>query len=91
MTKTEDEITKEKEQVAKMIGAKSAMESALSRIKRLEGVLSEMTRYLDDVQGAFGDKLSFNTYLNGRDQGHMKPILIKEQIGRISKLARDVL
>ena len=35
-TKTEDEIAREKEAVQKMVGAKSAMETAIKRIQRLD-------------------------------------------------------
>jgi hypothetical protein len=39
MEKTEEQITKEKEAVTKVIGAKSAMEAALRRIETLENAL----------------------------------------------------
>ena len=47
--KTEDQIQREKEAVAKMVGAKSAMEAALQRIATLEEYGARMARLAHEL------------------------------------------
>lgn len=89
-TKTEDEIAREKEAVQKMVGAKSAMETALKRIERLEGTISRMVLHIDDVSVAFGEKLTFETHYHGGNGSERKSVPVKGQLARIAQMGRDV-
>ena len=85
--KTDDQIAKDKEAVAKMIGAKSAMESAQRRIELLESCLRQCDEDMARLQRAIGD----NLYAPERQQdGTIKatPIFTQFQIarGRIAKV-----
>lgn len=51
---TDEEIEKEREQVKKLLGAKSAMEAALSRIKTLENAMHEMHNRYSEIAGCVG-------------------------------------
>lgn len=90
MTKTEDEIAREKDMVQKMVGAKSAMDAALSRIDRLQKTIERMVCLIDDVSGVFGETLMYSTYQHGENHGDRKPISVKKQMARIAQMGRDV-
>lgn len=60
--KSEDQIAKDKESIAKMVGAKSAMEAALRRIDTLESALKNVRSRCDCVSKAFGDAAHFNVH-----------------------------
>ena len=89
-TKTEDEIAREKEAVQKMVGAKSAMETAIKRIQRLEETIYSMVVLIDDVSGAFGETAMFSTYQHGEQGSEKKAIFIKRQMARVAQMGRDV-
>jgi type II secretory pathway component PulL len=55
--KTEDQIAKDKEAVAKMVGAKSAMEAAQRRIELLEACLRQCNADMEGLQRVIGDRL----------------------------------
>lgn len=61
-TKSEDEIAREKEAVQKMVGAKSAMETAINRIARLEAELKYSALVIEDVAKAVGPTLFYRTF-----------------------------
>lgn len=65
MSKTEDQIAKDKEAVQKMVGARSAMEAALRRIDVLESALKVAKIRIEEMQRAHGDNLAFSVYRNG--------------------------
>ena len=90
--KTEGEIAREKEAVQKMIGAKSAMETTLMRVKRLEDTIGQMVILIDDMKGAVGESTMFGTYHHGeRDNSSgPKPVLVRKQMARIAQMGRDV-
>lgn len=88
-TKTEDEIAREKELVAKMVGTKSAMEAALSRIGRLERTMNDVNIYLEDLRKQSGE-LAFKTYHTGKNNG-VEYVRVSDQIKRIQDMLRDVL
>lgn len=90
MAKTEDEIAREKDMVQKMVGAKSAMDAALSRIDRLQKTIERMVSMIDDVSGAFGETLMYPTYQHGENSSDRKPIAVKKQMARIAQMGRDV-
>ena len=52
---SDEEIEKEREQVKKLMGAKSAMEASLSRIKTLENALYEMHSRYAEIASCIGD------------------------------------
>lgn len=90
MAKTEDEIAREKDMVQKMVGAKSAMDAALSRIDRLQRTIERMVCLIDDVSGAFGETLMYQTYQHGENSSDRKTIAVKKQMARIAQMGRDV-
>jgi hypothetical protein len=63
--KTDDQITKDKEAVARMVGAKSAMEAAQRRIEALEACLRQCESDLAKWQKDFGDKIAASEYVDG--------------------------
>jgi predicted Zn-dependent protease len=64
-TKTEDQIEADKQAVQKMIGAKSAMESALRRIHTLESALNVAKARIEEIGRAHGDNLAIAVYRDG--------------------------
>lgn len=80
-TKTEDEIAREKEAVQKMVGAKSAMEAAISRIDRLQKAISKAEIILADLQKHIGDGIYVKTYhYDGGNGGSEAASKVKDQI-----------
>lgn len=63
--KTEDQIESDKQAVQKMIGAKSAMESALRRIQTLEGALRTARARIEEIGKGHGDQLAIAVYRDG--------------------------
>ncbi|WP_210203037.1 hypothetical protein [Pseudaminobacter soli (ex Li et al. 2025)] len=60
--KSEEQIAKDKEAVARMIGAKTAMEAAQRRIELLEQTLKSVQSRCDCVSKSFGEAAHFNVY-----------------------------
>lgn len=89
--KTEEEIAKEKEAVQKMIGAKSAMETAINRIARLERELLIACQTMEEVAKATGDNLMYRTYQHGGSQSDASVVQISVNLRRISAAARALL
>lgn len=89
--KTEEEIAKEKEAVQKMIGAKSAMETAINRIARLERELLIACQTMEEVAKATGDNLMYRTYQHGGSQSEALVVQISVNLRRISAAARALL
>ncbi len=88
--KTEDQIAREKEAVQKMVGAKSAMESALARIVTLERAIKIMADDLDDMAQRSGDGIGYKTHRNGGAGGE-DFISFRKQAQRIAEIGRKVL
>lgn len=90
--KTEDEIAREKELVQKMVGAKSAMETAIKRIERLELVLGMLDRILSDMAENVGDRLYVKTYQHGESDGSgtIKTIPLRKQISYARSIVEKV-
>jgi hypothetical protein len=61
-TKSEDQIAKDKEAIAKMVGAKSAMEAAIRRIETLENCIKSVREQVDVIGKAFGESVHLNVY-----------------------------
>ena len=89
--KTDEEIAKEKEAIHKMIGAKSAMETAINRIARLERELLFACQTMEEVAKATGDNLLYRTYLHGGNQTDASVVQISVNLRRISAAARALL
>lgn len=89
--KTEEEIAKEKEAIHKMIGAKSAMETAINRIARLERELLFACETMEEVAKATGDYLMYRTYRHGGNQSDASVVQISVNLRRISAAARALL
>lgn len=87
--KTEDEIAREKEAVQKMVGAKSAMEAALSRIERLQKAMSNIDTILTDAQRSVGDGVYVKTYHHGGSSGEAT-VKLKDQIGYARRIIQGV-
>lgn len=62
MTKTEEQIEKDKEAVSKMIGAKSAMEAAIRHIDQLESVIKQMKTAHNECMKAVGTDAVIKAY-----------------------------
>jgi len=60
--KTDDQIAKDKESVARMNGAKAAMEAALRRIDVLEKSLDSVKRQAEAIGKAFNDEVHIRVY-----------------------------
>ncbi|MEL6101299.1 MAG: hypothetical protein AAFR68_08265 [Pseudomonadota bacterium] len=58
----DDELVKQKEQIAKLRGASNAMTSALKRIEALENQLRKDADLFDEMARAFGDGLHVTSY-----------------------------
>lgn len=65
MTKTEDQIEKDKDAVASMRSAKANMESALRRVELLESRLKLVRAHCEVVAKAFGDNTYFRVVQSG--------------------------
>jgi len=89
--KTDDEIQREKDAVQKMVGAKSAMEVSLARIKRLEDALGSMAVILDDAARAVGDGLYIKTHHSGVIGNGPHVVALREQLKRVSAIARNLI
>lgn len=87
--KTEDQITREKDAVQKMVGAKSAMEAALGRIATLESAITNMNVVLDDMSKQVGDGVGYMTYLTEKNVAGF--ISIRQQAKRVAEIGRNVL
>lgn len=75
MTKPEDQVAKDKEAVAKMIGAKEAMSSAINRIKTLEEALVYARENCRRISKCFSE----DVYLRVYERGDYKPIKLIDQ------------
>ena len=63
--KSEEQIAKDKEAVARMIGAKSAMEAAQRRIETLEFTLKNVRSRVEHVGKAFGGEAFIRVFIGG--------------------------
>lgn len=91
-TKTEDEIAREKEAVQKMVGAKSAMEAALSRLDRLQKAMANIDAILADAQRHVGDGVYVKTYHHGlAGTPGETTVKLKDQIGYARRLIQGVV
>ena len=89
--KTEDEIAREKEAVQKMVGAKSAMEAALSRIDRLQKALSHADTILNDAQHHAGDGIYVRTHRHGIvGKDGEQCVKLKDQLGYARRIIQGV-
>lgn len=85
--KSDDQIAKDKEAVARMIGAKTAMEAAQRRIEALEGALRNVRSRCDHVNKAFGDAAHFYV----RHDQSWKVRSAKDIFGDIDRIIGSVL
>lgn len=85
--KSEEQIAKDKEAVARMIGAKTAMEAAQRRIELLESRLRSVQAECQVVARAFGDSAYFKVY----HQTDWKVRNSKEIFNDIDNLIKAVL
>lgn len=89
--KTDEEIAKEKEAIQKMIGAKSAMETAINRIARLERELLFVCETMEEAARATGDNFLYRTYRHGGNQSDTSVVQLSVNLRRISAAARTLL
>lgn len=80
-----------KEAIQKMVGAKSAMETAIKRIERLERELLFACQTMEEVAKATGDNLLYRTYRHGGNQTDASVVQISVNLRRISAAARALL
>lgn len=62
ITKSEEQIAKDKEAVKAMTGAKAAMEAALRRIDTLEQSIKMLDRQITAVAAAYGENVHLNVW-----------------------------
>lgn len=62
LEKSEEQIARDKEAIAKMVGAKSAMEAAIRRIEVLEECLKSVRRQSEVIGKAFNETVHLNVY-----------------------------
>ncbi len=62
LEKSEEQIARDKEAIAKMVGAKSAMESAIRRIEVLEDCLRSVRQQSAVIGKAFNETVHLNVY-----------------------------
>ena len=88
--KNEEQIEKEKDAVAKMVGAKSAMQLMIERHDRLVAELKRINLIAYDVAKNAGS-LSYKTTLHDhKENGTFQFMTIKDQMERISAAVRKV-
>lgn len=87
--KTEDQIAREKDAVQKMVGAKAAMDAALTRIDRLQKALDMVNLIMSDIQGNVGENLYVKTYRHGGSAGE-QVVSLKNQIAHAKRIIEDV-
>ena len=87
--KTEDEIAREKEAVAKMIGAKGAMEQAIDRINRLQTALKMVLAGVSEIKRVTGHGALIRT-VYGPGSGE-ETMYVVAFIDHIDATARKVL
>ena len=91
MTKTEEDIEREKEAVKAMIGAKGAAEKLISRNERLVFRLSSLIDSLDELKKPVGD-LYIRTYKHRKSSsGDAHVLLLRDFLEEEIKLIRDLL
>jgi LysM repeat protein len=91
MSKTEKEIEKEKDAVAKMVGAKSAMQSMIERHDRLVNALKEANMLVSDLGKHVGEDLYIKTYYHGeRGKDGPEYVQVRKQMQRISDRVREL-
>lgn len=93
-TETQTQIDKDKEAVAKMIGAKSAMEAALRRIDTLETALKRCeTLHVEAMKGTT-DAACIFTHYSGQNCAYTdskKPVCLDDFSKVIAEIVRSVL
>lgn len=88
-TKSDDQIAKDKEAIAKMVGAKSAMEAAIRRIETLENCIKSVREQVDVIGKAFNEDVHLNVYsYSHRDY---KVIKVKDLFAGIDNTIKAVL
>ena len=93
--KTEDQIQREKEAVARMVGAKSAMEAALQRIATLEEYGRRMACVARELERMIGDDAWISSrYHNPDGKGaycsDVKHISARGLIQQINAIQADI-
>jgi len=89
--KTEAEIEREKEAVAKMVGAKSAMLKMIDRHDRLVRALDQISSIAADLGRSVGEDLYLDTYYHGQTgKTGSKFVRVKDQIKRIHTIASEL-
>ena len=89
--KTEDDVDREKEAVAKMVGAKSAMEAMISRHDRLVSALKAVNEIAQDMGRRVGEDMCIKTYNHGeRGETGSKFVSIRSQLARIKATVEEL-
>ncbi len=89
MEKSEEQIAKDKEAVARMIGAKSAMEAAINRVEQLERTMAAVRQRLEYVSKAFSGEIYISVYDARASRYEARPI--KDVFGELDRQMRAVL
>lgn len=88
-TKSEEQIAKDKEAIARMVGAKSAMESAIRRIDVLEQCIKSVREQVGVIGKSYSENVHLNVYsVSARDY---RVIKAKDLFAAIDNTIKAVL
>ena len=90
--KTEAEIEKEKDAVARMVGAKSAMQLMIDRHTTLVSALEFVNTLIEDMAKSVGEDLYIRTFHHGeRNKDGAQCVQVKAQLKRITDRVNSVV
>lgn len=92
MTKDEDQIARDKEAIAKMVGAKSAMEAALRRIDGLSAALKAVKNLHEEAVKGCSSHARVLTHYNGNNGSYTqdkKPVAVEDITAGIAAIVHQ--
>lgn len=87
--KSEDQIAKDKEAIARMVGAKSAMEAAIRRIEVLENCIKSVREQASVIGKSFNDNVHLEVYSYSHQ--NYRVVKAKDLFGGIDNTIKAVL
>lgn len=87
--KSEEQIAKDREAIARMVGAKSAMEAAIRRIEVLEQCIKSVREQVDVIGKSFNESVHLNVYSYSHRQYHV--VSVKTLFSTVDNTIKAVL
>lgn len=87
--KSEDQIQKDKEAVAKMRSARSAMEASIRRVETLERALNEVQEQVNNIRKAYSEDLYIKIYVPKHSD--YEPVKVRDIFHAIDSRIKNVL